>query len=56
MRVNAPVLLGWVVFDIPLSSFEPLCVAVRLKEVVILGGLSDKVRAGINQRFDLTHR
>ena len=56
VRVNAPVLFGWVVFDVPLISFEPLRVGLQFQQVVILGGLSYEVGAGINQRLDLTHK
>ena len=54
MRVNAPVQAA--ISDVPLTSFEHLRGVVQFKKVVILGGLSYEVRAGINQRLDLTHK
>ena len=55
VRVNAPELACRAVFDVPLTSFK-FWGALQFKKMVILGGLSYEVRAGIDQGLDLTHR
>ncbi len=55
VRVNAPELACRAVFDVPLTSFKLLRAWLQFQQVVILGGLSYEVRAGIIQGLDLMH-